>query len=69
VNAVAVTPEGQVVSGSDDRTIKIWDPYIGKPFDIFGNESHVLCIALSQDHHWFVCGDSEGHVWIFEWIK
>lgn len=67
--SVAVDPEGRVVSGSRDRTIKVWDIEMGRYLDIFGNESDISCMALSQEHRHLVCGDSQGHVWIFEWVR
>ncbi len=43
----ALLPDGRFVSGSDDRTLKIWDPSM-KP--------RALCVATLQGHtHWILC--------------
>ena len=67
VNAVAITPDGkQVISGSDDNTIQAWNLETGEPHVLFHNSNPIN--SLATDNHWLVCGDEEGHVWIFEWL-
>jgi WD40 repeat protein len=68
VLTVAVTPDGkQVVSRSSNNTISVWTLASGESQTLFQNSSIILCLAT--DGHWLVCGDEEGHVWIFEWMK
>ncbi|HEX7556078.1 MAG TPA: WD40 repeat domain-containing protein [Leptolinea sp.] len=69
VNAVGITNNGQqVISGSEDKTIRLWDLPGGSSRILFWNDAPMHCLALSQDEHYFCCGDSSGRVWIFEWI-
>ncbi|MBN1488076.1 MAG: hypothetical protein JW981_10570 [Anaerolineae bacterium] len=69
VNTVAVTPDGKyMVSGSDDNQLRVWNLTSGDSSVLFGNDSSIRSLALSQDGRWVVCGDELGRVWIFEWM-
>jgi WD40 repeat protein len=68
VTAVAVTPDGaQVVSGSADHTFKVWNLVTGESKTLLQNQSTIT--ALATDGRWLICGDTESHVWIFEWVR
>jgi WD40 repeat protein len=68
--AVVVTPDGkQVVYGSGDNTIKVWDLATGQNRILFWNDCEIYSLALSSDCRWVVAGDTQGRVWIFEWMK
>ncbi len=70
VRAVAVTPDGRtVLSGSDDKTLKVWDIESGTSQLLFWNDAFISCLARSPDGRTLVCGDSRGRVWIFEWVR
>ncbi len=51
VNAVAITPDGkQIISASDDKTIKVWDLMSGEEqFTITGHRDWVEAIAITPD--------------------
>jgi WD40 repeat protein len=66
---VVIAEDDKVISGSSDKTIKIWDCSAGQSRDIFGNYSVILSLVLSHDSRWLVCGDDNGRIWIFEWVK
>jgi WD40 repeat protein len=54
INSIAVMPDGRIVSGSSDRTIRVWNPAIaaGQPGHVVSLEGHtviVYCIAVMSD--------------------
>lgn len=59
VNSVAVSPNGQIfASGSDDRTVTLWNLKTGKRiFTFFGLLKGVAVVALSPDGQMLVSGD------------
>lgn len=66
VRAVALTPEGAtVVSGSGDKSIRLWDRAGGVAKVLFASDAAVTCLALTRDGRWLSAGDSAGRVWIF----
>jgi len=68
--SAAITPDGrQVVYALKEKTIKGWDLVSGKSINLFINETDIYPLALTKDGKWLVCGDDNGRVWIFEWIR
>ena len=62
VNAVAVTPEGRyAVTGSDDRTARVWDLATGQEVACSFAEAAVPCCAVGPDGT-IVAGDQTGNV-------
>ncbi|MDB9311655.1 protein kinase, partial [Spirulina sp. CS-785/01] len=50
VTAVAVTPEGQVISGSSDNTLKVWDMQTGKELrTLTGHSGYVTAVAVTPE--------------------
>ncbi|MFM9101799.1 MAG: WD40 repeat domain-containing protein, partial [Cyanobium sp.] len=50
VNALAVLPDGRLVSGSDDSTIRLWDPASGSCLAVFvGHQDWVEALAVLPD--------------------
>jgi WD40 repeat protein len=64
---VAFSPDGQIVaSGSDDKTIKLWDLQTGLEIaTLSGHESYVESVAFSPDGKTIVSGgyDKTVKVW------
>jgi len=63
INAIAFTPDGrQLVSASDDKTIRVWDLASGKTVRTIRGESapgpagKVFAMALSPDGKWLAAG-------------
>ncbi|RME76566.1 MAG: hypothetical protein D6784_05530, partial [Chloroflexi bacterium] len=70
VRAVAVSPDGRwIVSGSSDRTLRAWDLESGQSRLLFWNDAPIRSLALSGYGRTLACGDSQGRVWIFEWVR
>ena len=63
VNAVAITPDGQqVVSASEDNTLKVWELESGKEIASFTGESTLKCCAVAPDGVTIVAGEASGRV-------
>jgi WD40 repeat protein len=67
VTAVAFSPDGQILaSGSDDKTIKLWDLQTGVEIaTLSGHDSYVQSVAFSPDGKTLVSGgyDKTVKVW------
>jgi WD40 repeat protein len=52
VNSVAFSPDGkQVVSGSSDNTVRLWDAVTGAALQTLkGHSGDVHSVAFSQEH-------------------
>ena len=65
VNCVAVLPDGNVVSGSNDGTLRLWNANTGETIRTFGEHLRaVICVAVLPDGN-FVSGsrDTTLHLW------
>ena len=58
VTAVAVSPDGQhVISGSGDKTVKIWDRTTGECVSTLeGHSDYVTAVAVSPDGQHVISG-------------
>jgi WD40 repeat protein len=67
VNAVAVTPDGRhVVSGSEDKTLRVWDLAAGAEKAHIMLDAAILCVAAA-DGRAIVAGDASGNLWLLRY--
>jgi WD40 repeat protein len=69
VKSVAYSPDGQyIISGSDDRTIRIWDAEtgaaVGEPLK--GHAGLVNSVAYSPDGQYIISGSSDRTIRIWD---
>jgi hypothetical protein len=64
VNAIAISPDGQTLaSGSDDRTVNLWNLKTGKrTFTFFGQAAGVHAVAISLDGKMLVAGGFDNKI-------
>jgi len=64
---INVLPNGKIVSGSSDHTIRIWDPETGNCEKILYHLHCVMCIIILSNEH-IIIGDNsyELHIWNLE---
>jgi WD40 repeat protein len=63
---LAITPDGKsIVSGSDDKTIKIWHLADGNLVNnLYGHDSPILTLAIGKDGQILVTGGyGEMRIW------
>jgi hypothetical protein len=68
--AIAFSPDGKfVLSGSDDRTMKLWEVSTGREIRTFrGDDSNVTAVAYSPDGRLALSGSTDGTVKLWDMI-
>ena len=71
VNSVVISPDGKtIVSGSDDKTVRLWDIETGKEIRrLQGHTDDVNSVAISADGQTIVSGSSDGEIKIWDFKK
>ena len=61
IRALAVAPDGNLLSAGNDRVIRLWSAADGKPLREFtGHENYIFSLAAAPDGKTFVSGDLFG---------
>ncbi len=67
IRSVAFTSNGAyLVSGGDDRMVKIWEAATGKEIRTLRHDAGVKAIATSPDNKTILAGDEKGNITIWE---
>ncbi len=71
VRRLLITSDGQqIVSGSDDKAIKLWDFNTGAELrTLMGHEAGIRSLAISRDGTRLVSGDAQGVVIVWDLLK
>lgn len=68
VNSVAISSDGYLaISGSSDKTLKIWDLKTGKEIKtLSGHSDHISCVAISYDQKFALSGSYDNTLKIWD---
>ena len=67
INSIAISPDGKyIVSGSWDKTIKIWDFKTAECLNTLEGQNSVSSIAISPDGKYIVSGSDDGIIKILD---
>ncbi len=71
VNVIAITSDGkQMVSGSEDGVLQVWDLETGKQLlTLTGHSQLVTAIAISQDNKRVISGSEDGTLRVWDLTK
>ncbi|KAI9713152.1 MAG: hypothetical protein M1820_001137 [Bogoriella megaspora] len=68
VTAVAFAPDGKrLISSSEDRTIRVWDPLSGQALAVFThNSDYVNTVAFTRDSRHMASGSADSTVFLWD---
>lgn len=68
VRSVAVTADGSLaVSGSEDRTVRVWNLRDGRCTAVFGDHTDIVhCVAVTGDGRFAISGSKDGTVRVWD---
>ncbi|OMJ66767.1 hypothetical protein SteCoe_36283 [Stentor coeruleus] len=57
------------VTGSEDKSIRIWGMNLEKSFKLLGHKSKVLCTKISPDDKYILSSSNDGYIKIWNYMK
>ncbi|MHA1343910.1 MAG: WD40 repeat domain-containing protein [Promethearchaeota archaeon] len=68
IRSIVVTPDGNFfISGSDDKTIKIWELLTGNYFETLTKHTHdIECLTISQDGKYLFSGSNDLNIMMWD---
>ena len=60
INAIAISPNGEIITGSNDSTLRVWSLSSGECQAVYdGHMSSVLCLVLTCDGESVISGSED----------
>lgn len=66
IKSVCFGVTGHVISGSYDRTLRVWDAVKGRCVNVHATKGRVLSVAAGNESNIVVSGSSDGNIQVWD---